>query len=233
MIEKKQIPEMVFILVEPVVPENVGFVCRAIKNMGWSELRIVRSKAQQSHLARNTAYKSHEILEEAKVYDDLQSASEGLDLLIATTGKDRKMRNQLISSDRIRSYLEHRTNIVSKAGIVFGSETNGLNADDLSLCQVLTTIPMAQPYPSINLSHSVMVYAYELRRIQSVAHNDTNESIPFAVYHAALNDILIKADVAKRQPELYQKTLDRMMTLDPSDIKIFMTLLRYLKKEIE
>ena len=34
--------QIIFILVEPAVPENVGAAARALKTMGFGELRLVR-----------------------------------------------------------------------------------------------------------------------------------------------------------------------------------------------
>ena len=66
----------------------------------------------------------------------------------------------------MKDWMEKRNDMVSKVGIVFGSETNGLSTEEENLCDVMSTIPMAQDYPSINLSHSVMIYAYELAQIR-------------------------------------------------------------------
>jgi tRNA/rRNA methyltransferase len=46
--------------------------------------------------------------------------------------------------------------------LVFGPEDNGLGNEDLAACTQLIRIPSAPAYPSLNLSHAVMVCAYEL-----------------------------------------------------------------------
>src|SRR5690606_10784410 len=43
-----------------------------------------------------------------------------------------------------------------------GREDSGLHSHEIALCDLLTAIPMAVAYPSLNLSQAVMLYAYEL-----------------------------------------------------------------------
>ena len=45
---------------------------------------------------------------------------------------------------------------------VFGREDAGLTNEELALADVLTGVPMAADYPSLNLGQSVMVYCYQL-----------------------------------------------------------------------
>jgi tRNA/rRNA methyltransferase len=48
------------------------------------------------------------------------------------------------------------------AALVFGREDSGLTNEELALADVLTGVPMAADYPSLNLGQSVMVYCYQL-----------------------------------------------------------------------
>jgi tRNA/rRNA methyltransferase len=50
----------------------------------------------------------------------------------------------------------------NKVALVFGNEVNGLTREDLSLCHEIITIPSSDSFPSLNLSHAVMIMAYEL-----------------------------------------------------------------------
>ncbi len=47
-------------------------------------------------------------------------------------------------------------------GAGFGREDSGLSNEELALADVLTGVPMAADYPSLNLGQSVMVYCYQL-----------------------------------------------------------------------
>ncbi|HEY6010577.1 MAG TPA: TrmH family RNA methyltransferase, partial [Nitrospirota bacterium] len=50
----------------------------------------------------------------------------------------------------------------NRVAIVFGNEVNGLEMKDLALCQEIVAIPSSEAFASLNLSHAVMVVAYEL-----------------------------------------------------------------------
>jgi TrmH family RNA methyltransferase len=50
----------------------------------------------------------------------------------------------------------------NRVAVVFGSEVNGLENKDLALCHEIVAIPSSDAFPSLNLSHAVMVVAYEL-----------------------------------------------------------------------
>ena len=79
--------DIIFILVRPAVPENVGAAARALKTMGFSRLRIVGSDAHREKPARILAHASNDILENAQAFPDLQSALADIDFVIGTFGK--------------------------------------------------------------------------------------------------------------------------------------------------
>ncbi len=47
---------------------------------------------------------------------------------------------------------------------VFGREDRGLHTNELDLCHAFVTIPTDSDYPSMNLSHAVALFLYELRK---------------------------------------------------------------------
>ena len=62
------------ILVEPSLAVNVGAAARAMKNMGFSRLRLVYPASATAHLsdpARRMSAGSEEILEQAQVFPSL------------------------------------------------------------------------------------------------------------------------------------------------------------------
>jgi tRNA/rRNA methyltransferase/tRNA (cytidine32/uridine32-2'-O)-methyltransferase len=46
--------------------------------------------------------------------------------------------------------------------LVFGNERTGLEDAELNLCTIASHIPVSDAFPSLNLSHAVQIYAYEL-----------------------------------------------------------------------
>jgi tRNA/rRNA methyltransferase len=51
-----------------------------------------------------------------------------------------------------------------RAALVFGAETSGLRLDEIDLCGRRAFIPAHPDQPSLNLSHAVMIAAYECFR---------------------------------------------------------------------
>jgi tRNA/rRNA methyltransferase/tRNA (cytidine32/uridine32-2'-O)-methyltransferase len=48
------------------------------------------------------------------------------------------------------------------AALVFGNEQSGLDEKEIGLCNIASHVPVDESFPSINLSHAVQIYAYEL-----------------------------------------------------------------------
>jgi tRNA/rRNA methyltransferase/tRNA (cytidine32/uridine32-2'-O)-methyltransferase len=66
---------------------------------------------------------------------------------------------------------ERGENAPGNAALVFGCERTGLDAAEIALCNFASHIPASESFPSLNLSHAVMIYTYELFRAFSCAEN--------------------------------------------------------------
>lgn len=155
-------PEVQFVLVQPLYQGNVGFCARAIKNFGFSRLVLVDScPLGDDAIAR--AGHARDLLESASrlTLDEVFSQS---DLVVATTGELSKsicnpMRMPYYTPREIRSLVEPCQGCVS---ILFGRENWGLNNREIRRSDVICTIPTSPDYPILNLSHAVAILAYEL-----------------------------------------------------------------------
>ncbi|MFT3929512.1 MAG: tRNA/rRNA methyltransferase [Spongiibacteraceae bacterium] len=154
--------DIIFILVKPAVPENVGAAARALKTMGFSRLRIVGSDAHREKPARILAHASNDILDSAETFPDLAAALADIDFSIGTSAKSRHERRYQLSPAETRAAIENKSALLKRVAIVFGCEESGLSNAELALCDALSSIPLAVEYPSLNLSQAVMLYAYEL-----------------------------------------------------------------------
>ncbi len=66
---------LTIILVEPQGPLNIGSVCRAMKNFGFTRLRLVNPTKEYMNLsAKKMAMTAFHILEDAEIFEDLSSA---------------------------------------------------------------------------------------------------------------------------------------------------------------
>jgi tRNA/rRNA methyltransferase len=155
------VPEICFILYKPAVPGNIGASARAIKTMGFSELRLIDPADHLSDEAKMLAHGSHEILENCKVYDTYDEAVADISFVICTTAKKRSAKVDYIPAPRLAQFIADKSAVTGKIAIVFGSEESGLPNEILLKANVGVTIPMATEYPSLNLSQAVMTIAYE------------------------------------------------------------------------
>ena len=154
------------VLVEPKVPGNIGAVARAMTTMGLSRLVLVNPvEFRHEAEARWMAHGAGEILDNARVVPTLDEAVSGLALLVGTTNRTRGIwLNPIQPIDQACAELASVARN-QPAGMLFGREDRGLLNDELQRCNVIARIPAATTYPSLNLSQSVMVCAYELFRI--------------------------------------------------------------------
>ncbi|KQN58054.1 tRNA/rRNA methyltransferase [Erwinia sp. E602] len=157
------------ILVSPARAENVGAAARAMKTMGFSELRIVNSQVHLEPAAQRVAHGAGEILDAASHWDSLAEALADIDFSIATTARSRAKFRYYATPQQVQTVLEEKVQWINSAALVFGREDSGLTNDELAQVDLLTGIPMANDYPSLNLGQAVMVYCYQLSALQQVS----------------------------------------------------------------
>ncbi|MBS0001138.1 MAG: hypothetical protein KFF73_19290 [Cyclobacteriaceae bacterium] len=154
--------EITFILVNPAVTENIGASARAIKTMGFKKLKLVNPPGDYLIKARILAHGSIDLLEGAEIFDSFGSAIAGHDFLIATSSKKRRTNEEYVQADELPDLLNRIKLHTERVAIIFGGEESGLANLEIKQCDVVSFIPLAMPFPSLNLSHAVMVYAYVL-----------------------------------------------------------------------
>ena len=150
------------ILVAPARAENIGAAARAMKTMGFSELRIVDSQAHLEPATRWVAHGSGDIIDNIKVFPTLVESLHDVDFTVATTARSRAKYHYYATPVELVPLLEEKSSWMSHAALVFGREDSGLTNEELALADVLTGVPMVADYPSLNLGQAVMVYCYQL-----------------------------------------------------------------------
>ncbi|MEM6160304.1 tRNA/rRNA methyltransferase [Erwinia sp. P6884] len=158
-----------FILVSPARAENVGAAARAMKTMGFDELRIVNSQVWQDPAARRVAHGAGDILDNVTHWTSLEAALQDVDFSIATTARSRAKFRYYATPQQVQTLLEEKQQWMGCVALVFGREDTGLTNEELDLVDVLTGIPMAADYPSLNLGQAVMVYSYQLSALRQVS----------------------------------------------------------------
>ena len=201
--------EIIFVLVDPEEPENVGAAARAMHTMGYSTLRLVRPRADHlSEKAIALAHGSKHVLEQANVYDALNDAIADCDMACASTARHRYEKHHYTSIRELPTYLQAKEEWLNRVAIVFGGERSGLTAADIECCDLLTTIPQRQLQPSLNLAQAVMVYSFVLSAEQTQVQikDQRLNSEPMApAEYASLKQLLQQLMVRVGLPERYQR----------------------------
>jgi len=214
--------EIYFILVEPAVPENIGASARALKTMGFSNLRLVNPVPYREGKAKWLAHGSHDILENARDFKSLEEAVADIDLVIGTTAKPRSVKYDYYSVKELGRLISEKGTTVKNAGLVFGREESGLTNDEMRLCNLVTIIPSQIKYPSINLSQAVMIYAYTLSDIRLGKNNipsTIRDEHSFRKLTSNIIELLDCLDIPKGSPK-HNRIIERINVLGEKDIHL-------------
>lgn len=150
------------VLVEPQGPLNIGSVCRAMMNFGFSDLRIVNPcKAFNNIDAKKMALSALPLLENAMVVDTLEEALRDCHLAFGTTRRFGKYRQDFLTPQGFGETVAAQGDDI-KCALVMGREDHGLYTSELNLCQHFVTIPTDSAYASMNLSHATGIFLYEI-----------------------------------------------------------------------
>jgi tRNA/rRNA methyltransferase len=153
------------VLVRPEAPANVGATARVVRNAGLEGLDLVDPGDWRTVECWRTAWGAHEVLEQARVFADLASAVAAAGDVLGFTGR----RESGVTSLDVRDAAAEVAALApdETAALVFGPETSGLTQDEMALCGRRAVIPAHPDQPSLNLSHAVMIAAYEVFRARA------------------------------------------------------------------
>ena len=172
--------DIVIILSRPSKPGNIGAVCRAMKNMGLMKLRIASSMTQDEETITARAVHAADVWENAVHYSSLKEAVEDCSLVIGTTRRrGRKRKRNTMTARELSGFLrDYKGAEKSPAAIIFGNERTGLEDDEIELCNIASHIPVDESFPSINLSHAVQIYTYEIFQAMAVKNAVKGQWVP-------------------------------------------------------
>jgi len=155
------------VLVRPESLENIGLAARAMKNTGFSQLRIVGRKKLEIACPR-TAVHAADIMRQASFFADLGSAVADLQVVCASTAKARKNYSFLSFDEAVTKMLS--LSPPAKVGLLFGNERTGLTSEELRFSNFRFTIPQASRQPSYNVAAAVLLTLFEIFRRGPGAH---------------------------------------------------------------
>ena len=221
------------VLVAPARAENIGAAARAMKTMGFTDLRIVDSTAHLEPAARWVAHGSGDILDNITTYATLAEALHDISFTVATTARSRAKFHYYATPAALVPMLEEKSQWLEKAALVVGREDSGLTNEELALADVLTGAPMVADYPSLNLGQAVMVYCYQLASLIQISQppasvTDENQLAALRIRADKLLEQLGVADDQKMVDWLQQ----RLGRLEQRDTAMLHRLLHDIEKKL-
>mgnify|MGYP001208172421 CR=1 FL=1 len=163
------------ILIETSNSGNIGSALRAMKTMSFSKLCLVNPKDFPSEQVETLAANAKDLIEDIEVVETLDEALEGLNFVIGTSSRMRKVPWPNEALDQVSSKINSEANKGSNIGIIFGREDRGLTNDELQRCNLHVHIPANEEYPVLNIAMAVQVVCYQLY-VDSHKNNQTNDS---------------------------------------------------------
>ncbi|MBY0572770.1 MAG: RNA methyltransferase [Undibacterium sp.] len=178
-----------FVLVDTSHPGNIGAVARAMKTMGFSDLRLVNPRFDDalSHPdAIAFASGAQDVLQNARIVSHIDEALEGCHFVAAVSARLREFSPPILSAHAFAKQASDRCD--QNLALVFGSERFGLPNEIVLNSHALINIATNPDYSSLNLAQAVQILAYECR-MTSVGHTTPNEVIGFRGESASTQQI--------------------------------------------
>ncbi|HBI10025.1 MAG TPA: tRNA/rRNA methyltransferase [Franconibacter pulveris] len=221
------------ILVSPARAENIGAAARAMKTMGFTELRIVASEAHREPAARVVAHGAGDIIDNIKEFETLEQALADVDFTVATTARSRARFHYYATPQALLPVLAEKAQWMNTLALVFGREDSGLTNEELALADMLTGVPMVADYPSLNLGQAVMVYCYQLTSLMQTAsvkaqHADNHQ---LQALRQRMNDLLARLEVSD-DVKMADWVQQRLGLLEQRDTAMLHRLLHDIEKKL-
>lgn len=213
--------------------------------MGFKNLRLVKPPPLTDE-ARWFAHNSLDVLENAKIYNTLAEAISDISIVVGVSRRFGKSRGLFLplyeGVKRLREFPPD-----TKIAFLFGREDNCLYNDEIEECGFIVTIPSSYEQPSLNLSHAVMVVAYEMMRYDCLKGSYGNAilqntdlpvnqgelSFLYKRFGDLLNLLDYRDTYLKRQIKTNFKHLIGRAGITPWELKMFHGLLSQIEKKIK
>ena len=208
------------VLVEPKYPENIGSAARIMKNMGLSQLIVIRQEdPDRETMLKLATHKAAGIIEGMEIHRDLSAALAPFSVIVGTTTRHGRQRRP---PNAPRETVEKLIPLMAenKVAIMFGPEHQGLTNDDLKFCHLTSTIPSSD-FASLNLAQAVAIFSYEIyhgllygnENIQSFAPKQAT-SYELEGMYEHLEELLTKIDFLKKnhdQDEYWMNSIRKFL----------------------
>ncbi len=153
------------LLMEPQLADNIGMVARAMANTGLDDLRLIAPRdGWPNEKARIAASGANYVVDDASSHGALAEAIGDLNWIAATTARQRDLRKPVLTPEQLVAEIRKRIAAGQRCGILFGRERNGLETDEVAVCDAVVMIPVNPRFASLNLAQAVLLIGYEWMR---------------------------------------------------------------------
>lgn len=215
------------VLIDPSHPGNIGSVARAMKNMGLSDLVLVRPRSFPHAEANALAAGADDVLAGAKIVTTVTEAIADCAFIAGTTSRPRSYYWEFATPRDVAKKIVEMPG-ENRAALLFGSERYGLANEDLEHCNVLVRIPANPEYCSLNLAMSVQLLSYEIFLAREQPRTTVQLELPLAPsadiehFYAHLQAVLNEIDFEDRTGHLMARLrrLFNRAQLDRNELNI-------------
>ena len=148
------------VLYEPQDPVNIAATIRAMKNMGISDLYLIRSVEYDPWRLEGIAHDTGDIIERIKNCESVEEALDGCVRVAGFTARRRAAKRDVTTPRGAGAELLQYAR-EGPVAILFGREDKGLPNEILDRAHVVVTIPTTG-HASLNLAQAVLIALYEL-----------------------------------------------------------------------
>jgi tRNA/rRNA methyltransferase/tRNA (cytidine32/uridine32-2'-O)-methyltransferase len=139
---------------------NIGGVVRSMKNMGVSDLRLIRPCAYDPNRIEQVAHDTRDLVEKIRHFDTIDGAIDDCVYVVGFSGRRQAARwARHTPRSAAIDLLEHAQ--AGPVAIMFGREDHGLPNDALDRCHAICTIPTTDHF-SLNVAQACLLGLYEM-----------------------------------------------------------------------
>lgn len=201
------------VLVEPKYQGNIGAVARSMANSGLSDLRIVKTPIETEAIYRSMH--GRYILENAKIFNSLKEAVKDFEIIAGTSDISKSGEKFRRVPTGPEDFWANNGLTGQKVALVFGREDNGLNYEELGMCNFFLKIIGNPEYPVYNLSHAVAIILYEMIKANyagnaTITHDFIGRD-KIDTLSNRLEELLAKVDYNEPEIDIFMNMLNRII----------------------
>lgn len=148
------------VLYESQDPINIGAVVRAMKNMGVSDLRLIRPCEYDVNRLEQVAHGTRDLVSTIRHFDSADAALADCVYVVAYSGRRRAARWPRHTPESAADALVTHAS-EGRVAIVFGREDHGVPNDVLDRAHAIATIETTEHF-SLNIAQACLLALYEV-----------------------------------------------------------------------